>query len=82
MKLAFTMRYNAHLWAIVHILLHEDFVRGVVIRLLYRIRPLCDRAHIDGFHHWSCTEWFRRRGNPCGDEHVGHLQLISRNASS
>lgn len=70
------MRYNAHLRAIVHLLLHEDSVRGIVVRLLHRIRPLRNCAHIDGFHHRSRAEWFGRRGNPCGNEHVSRLQLL------
>jgi hypothetical protein len=74
MQFASTMRHNAHLRATVHVLLNEDSVRGVAVRLLHRIRPLRDRAHIDGFHHWSRTEWFGCRGHSCGNEHVSHLQ--------
>jgi hypothetical protein len=55
-------------------LLNEDFVRGVIVRLLYRISPLRDRANIDSIHHRSRTEWFGCRGNSCGDEHVSHSQ--------
>ena len=76
MQFASTMRHNAHLRAIVHVLLNEDFVRGVIVRLLYRISPLRDRAHSDGFHRWTCIEWFGCRGNTCGDEHVSHLQQL------
>ena len=71
------MRDNAHLRPTVLVLLHEDFVRGVAVRLLHRIRPLCNRANVDVFHHRSRTEWFRRRGNPCWNEHVNYIQLIT-----
>jgi hypothetical protein len=76
MQLASTVRHNAHLRATVHVLFHEDPVRGVVVRLLHRIRPLRDRAHIDGFHRWTCIEWSRRCGHTCGDEHVSRLQQL------
>jgi hypothetical protein len=76
------MRHNAHIRATVHVLLNEDSVRGILVRLLFRICPLCDRAHINGFHHRSRAERFGRRGHPGGNEHVSHLQqLISASAT-
>lgn len=81
MKPASAMRDDAHIRATLHVLLHEDFVRGVVVRLLYWIRPLRNRANVDGFHHRSRTEWFGRRGHPSWDEHVSCIWLKFEKAS-